>query len=65
MNSKMVLTRRLVIFGIVSFVFLAGCGGSTGQSFKIQPPPPGGTNPAPTINSLSPNSAVAGGRVSR
>lgn len=48
--------RRLVILGIASIVFLAGCGGGTSQSLDNQPPPP-----APAITTISPNSAVAGG----
>src|SRR5208282_1824549 len=39
--------RRLVILGIVSVVFLAACGG--------------GSQPTPTILTISPNSVVAGG----
>jgi YVTN family beta-propeller protein len=50
--------RSLVILGIVSLVFLAGCGGGTSQSLGNQPPPP---PPTPTITTISPNSAVAGG----
>lgn len=45
--------RRLGISGIVSLVFLAGCGGGT--SSGNQPPP------TPTITGISPNSAFAGG----
>lgn len=55
MNSKAALFRRLVILGIVSLVFLAGCGG--GSSASSPPPPPA----VPSISSVSPNSAVAGG----
>ena len=47
---------RLVILGIVSLVFFAGCGGGSGQSGGNQPPPP-----TPTITTISPNSALAGG----
>jgi YVTN family beta-propeller protein len=46
--------RRLVILGIVSLIFFAGCGGS--NSLSNQPPPP-----TPTITTISPNSAVVGG----
>src|SRR5580704_6741393 len=46
---------RLAILGIVSLVFLAGCGGGS-KSLGNQPPPP-----TPTITTISPNSAVAGG----
>ncbi len=52
--------RRLVILGIVSLVFLAGCGGGTSQSLDNQPPPPAPTS-TPTIILISPNSVVAGG----
>src|SRR5271155_2595209 len=48
--------RRLVILGIVSVVFLAACGGGTSESVNNQPPPP-----TPTIITISPKSAVAGG----
>jgi multidrug efflux pump subunit AcrA (membrane-fusion protein) len=51
MNSKATYMRRLVIFGIVSLVFLAGCGGSTSQSPVNQPAPP------PTAVAVSPSSA--------
>jgi len=61
MNSKTVLMRWLVILGIVSLVFLAGCGGNSSQSANNQPPPPSGSNPTPAITTISPNSAVAGG----
>jgi 6-phosphogluconolactonase (cycloisomerase 2 family) len=46
---------RLVALGIVGLVFLAGCGGGS-KSGGDQPPPP-----TPTITTISPNSAVAGG----
>lgn len=59
MNSKAVLMRVVVILGIASLLFLAGCGGGTSQS--IHQPPPSGSNPTPTITMISPNSAVAGG----
>lgn len=42
-------------WGIVSLVLLAGCGGGTGPSVNNQPPL------TPTITTISPNSAVAGG----
>lgn len=32
MNSKAMLVRVLVVLGIVSLVFLAGCGGSTAST---------------------------------
>lgn len=60
MNSKRLLIRVLVIFGIVSLLFHAGCGGGTSQSINPSPPS-GGSNPTPTIIMISPNSAVVGG----
>jgi 6-phosphogluconolactonase (cycloisomerase 2 family) len=58
MKSQAVLLRMLVILGIVSLAFLAGCGGgtSTAPTMKNQVPPP-----TPTMNSLSPSSATVGG----
>ncbi len=53
MNGQAVLVRILVIFGIVSLVFLAGCGGGTTSTVNA--------NPTPTITTISPNSAAAGG----
>jgi YVTN family beta-propeller protein len=50
--------RRLATLGVVSLVFLAGCGGGS-KSVSNQPPPP--PPPTPTITTISPNSAVAGG----
>jgi len=47
--------RRFVTLGIVSLVFLAGCGGGN-KSDGNQPPPT-----TPTITKISPDSAVAGG----
>ena len=61
MMSDAVAMRKLVILGIVSLAFLVGCGGGTSQSYNNQPPPPSGSNPTPTITTISPNSAVAGG----
>ena len=49
MNSRTGLIRRLAVQGIVSLVFLAGCGGSN----------PTITNP--TIATISPTSVLAGG----
>jgi len=56
-DSKALATRALVVLGIVSLVFLAGCGGGTSQSVNNQPPPP---PPTPTINLLFPNCVSAG-----
>lgn len=56
MNSKATLTRTLAILGIVSLLFLAGCGGGTGQSLNNQP-----AAPIPTITTISPIGAMAGG----
>ena len=61
MNSLM---RALVIVAIVSLVLLAGCGGNTAQTVNGQPPPlpsPTGNSSVPTIMSLSPIAATAGG----
>src|SRR5262249_10264157 len=74
MYSQAVSMKMLVILGIVSLAFLAGCG-STSRSLNNQlnnqppqsPPPSGGppsgsngTNPVPAINSLSPSCAPQG-----
>jgi 6-phosphogluconolactonase (cycloisomerase 2 family) len=56
MNSGKVLVRMVVVLGIVSAVFLAGCGG--GMSANTQPPPP--QNPTPAIATISPTSTAAG-----
>lgn len=61
MNNNVVQTRMLVIWGIVSLSFLVGCGGGASQSLNNQPPPPTGSNLAPSITTLSPNTSVAGG----
>jgi len=53
MNSQAALTRMLVVLGIASLGFLAGCGGGTASTVN--------NNPAPTVATISPNSAVAGG----
>jgi 6-phosphogluconolactonase (cycloisomerase 2 family) len=55
MKSRDALVRGLVILGIVSAVFLAGCGG--GMSANTQPPP---QNPIPAITTISPTSFAAG-----
>jgi YVTN family beta-propeller protein len=60
MKSETVLVRRLAVAGIVSLLLLAGCGGGTSPSSMSQPVS-SGSNPAPTITAISPNSTVAGG----
>src|SRR6266849_5680644 len=55
MKSEAVAMRKPVILGIVSLVFLAGCGSATSQSLNNQSP-----NPTPTTTTISPNSALAG-----
>jgi DNA-binding beta-propeller fold protein YncE len=47
---------RIRLLGIVSLIFLAACGGGASQSLDKQPPAP-----IPTITTISPNSAIAGG----
>jgi 6-phosphogluconolactonase (cycloisomerase 2 family) len=59
MKHQRVLTSGLVISAIVNIGFLAGCGGGTSQTLQ-QPPPLNGSNPTPTIATISPSSAVAG-----
>jgi 6-phosphogluconolactonase (cycloisomerase 2 family) len=54
MKSEAVLVRKLAVAGIVSLLLLAGCGGGT-------QPTSSGSNPTPTITTMSPNSTVAGG----
>ncbi|MGB6431748.1 MAG: beta-propeller fold lactonase family protein [Candidatus Acidiferrales bacterium] len=53
----------LVISGIASLVFLAGCGGGSSQSVNNQfaNPAPQALNPTPTITTISPNTTVVGG----
>jgi 6-phosphogluconolactonase (cycloisomerase 2 family) len=62
MKSEAVAMRKLVILGIVSLVFLAGCGGG---SYSNQPPsgtnPTSTTNPVPAISFLNPSGAAVGG----
>jgi YVTN family beta-propeller protein len=57
MKSEAVLVRKLAVGGIVSLLLLAGCGGGTSPSS----PTSSGSNPTPTITTISPNSTVAGG----
>jgi DNA-binding beta-propeller fold protein YncE len=59
MNSRAVYMRMLVILGITSVLLLAGCGGGTSQAFNNPLASPIGATP--TITTISPNSAVAGG----
>jgi len=54
MKSEAVLVRKLAVGGIVSLLLLAGCGGGT-------QPTSSGSNPTPTISTISPNSTAAGG----
>ena len=56
MKNEAVALRKLVFLGIVSLVFLAGCGGTASTGDPTQTP-----NPTPTITAISPKSAVAGG----
>ena len=53
MKSETVLVRRLAVAGIVSLLFLGGCGGGAGTA--------SGSYPSPTITAISPNTAIAGG----
>jgi 6-phosphogluconolactonase len=52
MSKYAVFTKGLSIWGILSFGFLAGCGGGTNQSLNKQ---------LPTITSISPNTTGADG----
>jgi 6-phosphogluconolactonase len=66
MKGEAAARRQLVIVGIVSLVFLAGCGGGTSQSLNNQPPGSNVSttsptlNPAPSINTISPSGSMAG-----
>jgi YVTN family beta-propeller protein len=60
MESETVLVRKLAVGGIVSLFLLAGCGGGASPS-SISQPVSSGSNPTPTITTISPNSTVAGG----
>lgn len=57
MKSAAAAKRKLAVLGMLSLLFLAGCGGGS-ESLGNQPPPP---PPTPAITTISPNSAVAGG----
>ena len=59
MKSEAVLVRKPAVGGIVSLLLLAGCGGGASPS-SINQPPSSGSNPTPTITTISPNSSVAG-----
>ena len=50
MNNNPVLTRMLVVLGIVSLLSLAGCGGSTASRVNNQPPAPTVTLTASAAN---------------
>ncbi|MGB9434320.1 MAG: IPT/TIG domain-containing protein, partial [Candidatus Acidiferrum sp.] len=54
MKSEAAAKRKLVIFGIVNLVFLAGCGGGTNQPVSSE------SHPTPTITTISPTGTVAG-----
>jgi YVTN family beta-propeller protein len=56
MKSEAAAIRKLAILGIVSLVFLAGCGGNQPASNGSS-----GSNPTPTITTISPNATPAGG----
>src|SRR5271163_2862486 len=59
MKNETALVRKLAVGGIVCLLLLAGCGGGSSPS-SINQPPSSGSNPTPTITSISPNSTVAG-----
>jgi len=56
MKREAVLVRKLAVGVAVSLLFLGGCG-----SAPINQPLPGGSNPTPTITTISPDGTVAGG----
>lgn len=55
------MTKLIAVFASVTLLFAFGCGGGTSQSLTNQPPPPSGSNPVPTIATISPSSAMVGG----
>jgi len=57
MDNKSVLVKGSVSLGIAGLVFLVGCGGGTASTVN--------NNPTPTITTVSPTSAVAGGAAFR
>jgi hypothetical protein len=56
MKSEALAPRTLAVLGIVSLVFLAGCGGGTASTANPTPNP----NSTPTITTISPNTTGAG-----
>jgi YVTN family beta-propeller protein len=52
--------RTSILWLLWPLVLVCGCGGGTSPS-SINPPTSSGSNPAPTITTISPNSTVAGG----
>ena len=52
MNGRKALARGIIIWGIVSLAFLAGCGGGAGQSVNNPPPPPAGVTVSPTSTTV-------------
>jgi 6-phosphogluconolactonase len=60
MKSETVLVRKLAVGGMVSLLLLAGCGGGTSPS-SIGQPTSSGSNPTPTITTISPSCTVPGG----
>jgi 6-phosphogluconolactonase len=59
MKGETALVRKLAVAGIVSLLFLAGCGGGTSPS-SINQPVSSGSNATPTITTISPNCTVPG-----
>src|SRR5689334_13439692 len=48
MNSRVLLMRTPIILGIVSLVFLGGCGGGMDSTVSNQPPLPAGVAVSPS-----------------
>src|SRR5271170_7626027 len=59
MKNETALVRKLAVGGIVCLLLLAGCGGGSSPS-SINQPPSSGSNPTPTITTISPNFTVPG-----